>query len=58
MKSLEITLFFLVKTEHIFELLLKCEMTQPKEHANGSKSDQSIIFLSEMIVYFHPICAG
>ena len=27
-------------------------MTQPKEPANGSKSDQNIIFLFETIVYF------
>ena len=58
MKSLGITLFFLVETEHILKLLSKYQMTQPKEPANRSKSDQSIIFLSEMIVYFRPICAG
>ena len=58
MKSLGITLFFLVKTEHIFKFLLKYQMTQPKVHANGSKSNQNIIFLSEMIVYFRPTCTG
>jgi hypothetical protein len=33
-------------------------MTKPKEPTNGSKSDQNILFLSEMIVYFRPTCAG
>ena len=33
-------------------------MTQPKEPANGSKSDQNKIFLSEMTVYFRPTCAS
>ena len=33
-------------------------MRQPKEPANRSKSDQNILFLSEMIVYFRPTCAG
>jgi hypothetical protein len=51
-------LIFLVKTVHIFKLLLKYQMTQPKEPAIGSKSDQNIIFLSEKIIYFRPTCAG
>ena len=57
-KSLVITLLFLVKTEHIFKVLLKYQMTQPKESANRSKSDQNILFLSEITVNFRPTCAG
>ena len=48
---------FLVKTTY-FQLLLKYQMTQPKEPANRSKSDQNIIFLFEKIIYFRPTCAG
>ena len=33
-------------------------MTHPNEPENGSRSDQNSIFLSEMIVYFRPTCAG
>ena len=31
---------------------------EPKEPENWSKTDQNIIFLSEMILHFRPICAG
>ena len=40
-------------------LSIKIANTTPiKEAANGSRSDKNIIFLSAMIVYFRPTCAG
>ena len=37
---------------------LKYQMLYPQEAASGSKLDQKSIFISEMIVYFRPTCAG
>ena len=33
-------------------------MLYPNEDANGARSDKNITFLSKMIVYFQPTCAG
>ena len=38
--------------------LLKYQVLHPKDAANGARFDKNITFLSEMIVYFRPTCAG
>ena len=43
---------------HTLPCPLKYQMTHQKEPENGSRSNQNTIFLSEMIVYFRPTCAG